>query len=148
MGKRRKARELVLQGLYAWEMNPDRFEAILDTFAAEIPEDTETVEFASALFRKAVRQQDPLDLDIRAAVKNWDFERLALLDRLILRLAAAELLYFDEIPPKVTMNEAIDLAKKFSTEQSGHFVNGILDALYRKYHQENRIQKSGRGLVG
>jgi N utilization substance protein B len=148
MGKRRKARELVLQGLYAWEMNQDRFEAIIDTFAAEIPEDKDTVEFASALFRKAVRQQEALDLDIRAAVKNWDFERLALLDRLILRLAVAELLFFNEIPPKVTINEAIDLAKKFSTEQSGHFVNGILDALYKKYHQENRIQKSGRGLIG
>jgi len=148
MGKRRKARELVLQGLYAWEMNQDRFESIIDTFAAEIPGDQETVDFASALFRKAVRQQEALDTDIRAAVKNWDFDRLALLDRLILRLAVAELLYFSEIPPKVTMNEAIDLAKKFSTEQSGHFVNGILDALYKKYHQENRIVKHGRGLIG
>jgi N utilization substance protein B len=148
MGKRRKARELVLQGLYAWEMNQDRFEEILETFTDGIPDDPDTVEFASSLLRRAVRQQEDLDCDIRSVVKNWDFDRLALLDRLILRLAVAELLYFDEIPPKVTINEAIDLAKKFSTEQSGQFVNGILDALYKQYHQEKRIQKSGRGLVG
>jgi N utilization substance protein B len=148
MGKRRKARELVLQGLYAWEMNQDRFEAILETFTNEIPKDPDTVEFASSLLRQAVRHQEELDRDIRSVVKNWDFDRLALLDRLILRLAVAELLYFNEIPPKVTINEAIDLAKKFSTEQSGQFVNGILDALYRQYHQEKRIQKSGRGLIG
>jgi transcription antitermination protein NusB len=147
MGKRRKARELVLQGLYAWEMNRDRFEAIVETFNNGIPDDPDTVEFASALFRKAVRQQEELDRDIRSVVKNWDFDRLALLDRLILRLAVAELLYFSEIPPKVTINEAIDLAKKFSTEQSGQFVNGILDALYKQYHQEKRILKSGRGLI-
>jgi transcription antitermination protein NusB len=148
MGNRRKARELVLQGLYAWEMNQDRFEAIIETFNDGIREDPDTVEFASTLMRKSVRQKDELDSDIRSVVKNWDFDRLALLDRLILRLAVAELLYFSEIPPKVTINEAIDLAKKFSTEQSGQFVNGILDALYRKYHQEKRIQKSGRGLIG
>jgi N utilization substance protein B len=147
MGKRRKARELVLQGLYSWEINKDRFESILETFSVEIPNDPETTEFASNLFRKAVRNQEELDRDIQSMVKNWDFGRMALLDRLVLRLASAELLYFEEIPPKVTINEAIDLAKKFSTEQSGQFVNGILDALYKKYRQENRITKSGRGLV-
>ncbi|HET56271.1 MAG TPA: N utilization substance protein B, partial [Ignavibacteria bacterium] len=75
------------------------------------------------------------------------FERIALLDRLILRLALCELLFFEEIPPKVTINEAIDLAKKFSTEDSGRFVNGILDAVLRKLKQENRLAKHGRGLL-
>ena len=148
MGKRHKARELVLQGLYSWEMNKDHFDSILETFSKEIGDDPETVEFASDLLRKAVRHQETIDLDIQTAAKNWDLGRMALLDRLILRLALTELLHFSEIPPKVTINEAIDLAKNFSTEQSGQFVNGILDALYKKYRQENRIVKSGRGLVG
>lgn len=148
MGKRRRARELVLQGLYSWEINKDNFGKILETFSSEIHDDSETVEFASALLRKAVQHQEELDCDIQFVVKNWDLGRMAMLDRLVLRLAVAEFLYFEEIPPKVTINEAIDLAKKFSTEQSGQFVNGILDALYKKYKQENRIVKKGRGLVG
>jgi N utilization substance protein B len=147
MGKRRRARELVLQGLYSWEINKDNFGKILETFSSEIPDDPETVEFASNLIRRAVRHQEELERDIQFVVKNWDLGRMALLDRLVLRLAVTELLYFEEIPPKVTINEAIDLAKKFSTEQSGQFVNGILDALYKKYKQENRIMKTGRGLV-
>jgi len=84
---------------------------------------------------------------VTSVVENWEFGRIALIDRLILRLALCELLHFDEIPPKVTINEAIDLAKKYSTSQSGRFVNGILDSLYQKYKSENRIKKRGRGLI-
>jgi N utilization substance protein B len=147
MGKRRKARESVLQGLYACEMNPERFDAVLAGFTEDHPEDPETVGFASDLLRRTIRNRETLDLDIQSVAKNWDLNRMALIDRLVLRLALSELLYFEEIPPKVTLNEAIDLAKKYSTEGSGQFVNGILDAVYKKYRQENRIQKTGRGLL-
>lgn len=147
MGIRRKARELVLQGMYAWEMNRDRFDSLIESFSADLPGDKETAEFAAALLRKTVRNQEALDEDIQSVAQNWDLGRMALIDRLILRLALAELLHFEEIPPKVTINEAIDLAKKFSTENSGTFVNGILDALYRRYKEENRILKTGRGLL-
>jgi transcription antitermination protein NusB len=147
MGKRRKAREMVLKGLYAWEIAGNRPETILGDLEAESGVEPDTLEFTAALLRKTIRNREALDEEIRSVVENWEFGRMALLDRLILRLAVCELLHFGEIPPKVTINEAIDLAKVFSTEQSGQFVNGILDALYQKFRQEKRILKTGRGLV-
>jgi transcription antitermination protein NusB len=147
MGKRRKAREMVLKGLYAWEIAGNRPETILGDLEAESGGESDTLEFTAALLRKTIRNREALDEEIRSVVENWEFGRMALLDRLILRLAVCELLHFGEIPPKVTINEAIDLAKVFSTEQSGQFVNGILDALYQKFRQEKRILKTGRGLV-
>jgi N utilization substance protein B len=88
-----------------------------------------------------------IDDDIIKHLKNWDFNRLAVIDRVIMRMAIIELLYFKDIPPEVSINEAIELAKKYSTEKSDKFINGLLDAVFRKLKDENRISKSGRGLV-
>jgi len=79
--------------------------------------------------------------------KNWELERIALLDRILMRLAIAELTSCNDIPVKVTMNEAIELAKRYSTDKSGTFINGILDAVIEELQKDNRINKSGRGLV-
>lgn len=147
MKKRSKARELVLQGLYAWEVSDNPLEVVLEGISRDGEEDDEIVSFASELLRKTVGDKETLDKDVASVVENWEFERIALVDRLILRLALCELLYFEDIPPKVTINEAIDLAKKFSTAESGRFVNGVLDSLYKKFRKENRIVKRGRGLV-
>ena len=89
-----------------------------------------------------------MDIDkvIHGMVANWDFERIAILDRVILRMAICELKYFKEIPPKVSMNEAIELAKLFSTEKSGQFVNGILDAVFEDLEKAGELGKAGRGL--
>lgn len=87
------------------------------------------------------------DEDIVKHLKNWDFNRLAIIDRVILRLAIIELEHFEDVPPEVTINEAIELAKKFSTDKSDKFINGLLDAIFRRLKKESRITKSGRGLV-
>jgi len=147
MKKRRKARSLALQRLYAFEVSENRLEKVIDEIFEECGEDTEVAAFAIALLKRSVEAREEIDEEISKMVKNWDFKRVALVDRLILRLAFCELLYFDEIPPKVTINEAIELAKTFSTEQSGRFVNGILDSLYKKFKLEKKINKIGRGLV-
>ncbi|MBN1780897.1 transcription antitermination factor NusB [bacterium] len=147
MGKRRKARELVLQSLYAETMSRDPAETIIGQLMKPLENDQEVHAFAEQLFRQCIRFAEALDLDVASMLKNWEFNRVALIDRLILRLALCELLYFQEIPPKVTINEAIDLAKKYSTGESGRFVNGILDALFKKCSDEKRIKKSGRGLL-
>jgi N utilization substance protein B len=88
-----------------------------------------------------------IDEDIIKHLKNWDFNRLAVIDRVIMRMAIIELLYFEDIPPEVSINEAIELAKKYSTEKSDKFINGLLDAVFRRLKDENRIKKSGRGLI-
>ena len=147
MRKRRRARELALQGLYAWEMSGNPMEVVVEEVSTGSKGDDEVARFASDLLKKTVESKDALDRHVNSVVKNWEYERLALVDRLILRMALCELLYFDEIPPKVTINEAIELAKAYSTSQSGRFVNGILDSLYKKFKSENKIQKRGRGLV-
>ena len=146
MKKRRRARELALQGLYAGEVSGNPLETVLKDLSAR-EENEEIVTFASNLLRETTAHQKTLDRDVTGVVENWDFKRIALVDRLVLRLALCELLYFDEIPPKVTINEAIDIAKKYSTEDSGRFVNGVLDSLYKKFKKENRIVKNERGLV-
>jgi N utilization substance protein B len=147
MGKRRRARELVLQYLYAETMVEGSWETLSAQSVGTALNDQELLEFSGLLFRKTIAHKEELDREVAAMLENWDISRVALIDRLILRLALCELLYFEEIPPKVTMNEAIDLAKKFSTGESGRFVNGILDALYKKFNGLNRIQKTGRGLL-
>jgi len=140
MRKRRRARELALQGLYAWEVSGNPLEIVLKDLSTR-EENEEIITFASNLLSKTTEHQKTLDRNVTGVVENWDFKRIALVDRLVLRLALCELFYFDEIPPKVTINEAIDLAKKYSTEDSGRFVNGVLDSLYKKFSKENRIIK-------
>ena len=81
------------------------------------------------------------DREIIKKLKNWEFSRVAVIDKVILRMAIAELLYFEDIPPQVSINEAIELAKKYSTAQSGKFINGLLDAIYKKLNKENKIKK-------
>ena len=148
MKKRRRAREVTLQALYAAEISGNDISQIIENmFDREVlPEDVK--DFGEGLFRKSWTHREALDREVASVVENWEFQRIALIDRLILRMALCELVYFDQIPPKVTINEAIDLAKTFSTAKSGCFVNGILDALFQKLRKSDRLIKRGRGLVG
>lgn len=88
-----------------------------------------------------------LENSIEPKLKNWDKERVALVDRLLLIMATAELLYFPNIPVKVTLNEYIEIAKHYSTPQSGHFINGILDNLVKDFTENNMMSKTGRGRI-
>jgi transcription antitermination factor NusB len=137
--KRTKARQLALQLLYRLDLlgdeaNPDRLH-----FLREQTSDAEVLDFASDLVEGTIRHRDDLDARIREVARNWDIGRMAVLDRNILRMGAYELVYRDDIPPKVSLNEAIELAKRFSTADSGAFVNGILDKV------KDRIYGSGPG---
>jgi transcription antitermination protein NusB len=152
MGKRREARERAVQFLFQHDMNPpEDLEAALNHFwdsqrAAAIAEekgmatwgqpialppptaDEAAVRlFAEPLIRGALDHRDEADALIKKHAQNWDLHRMAAVDRNVLRLAIYEMLYRDDIPPVVSINEAVDIAKKFSTQDSGKFVNGILD---------------------
>lgn len=132
MGKRRKARGLVLECLYAWEVGQEPPEKVLEDVLSRSPADEETREFASRLFRAACEHGPALDEAIGRAAENWGLKRMAVLDRNLLRLAAAELLYFpEEVPPKVAINEAIEVAKRYGSDDSPRFVNGILDRILK-----------------
>lgn len=143
---RRRAREFALQACYAHELSGNPPEQIVGEVINTQDEAGAVLEFAAALFRRTVAENSFFDMLIRRKAVNWEFNRIAIMDKLILRLALSEFLYFPDIPPKVTIDEAIEIAKKFSTEKSGRFVNGILDAVLIDLRQEGRLQKKGRGL--
>jgi N utilization substance protein B len=144
--RRRIIREKVVQSLYAKEISGDPVEHIIRYGLDGLKQNRDAYEFAKRLVIETVNHAADIDRIIKAKVANWDFKRIALLDRLILRMAICELRYFREIPPKVTMNEAIELAKLFSTEKSGQFVNGILDAIVDDLKSSGELTKIGRGL--
>ena len=148
VSKRRQVRERVLQALYAFEASGDSAEHVLAHVVRPTFEDDRTyLRFAERLFLKAADARHEADVLIDKHVENWDLSRLARTDRFVLWIAIAELLYFEDIPPKVTLNEAVEVARAFGTDKSAAFVNGVLDAVLRELRETDRMKKSGRGLV-
>lgn len=143
---RRVLRIKVLQALYAYEIAKDPIEKVKKDLLSDL-EDKEKYKFASDLIDSVLKDVNKLDETIKSKIENWEFERIALIDKLVLRIGLAELLYFPEIPPKVSINEAIEIAKSFCTNQSGKFVNGILDSILIDLKKENALDKRGRGLL-
>src|ERR1043165_60299 len=165
MGKRREARERAVQFLFQHDLNrPEDLDRALEQFwesqrAAAIAEDKggatwgQRIElppptadeaairlFAEPLIRGALEHRDESDATIKKHAKNWELHRIAAVDRNILRLAIYEMLHRDDIPPVVSINEAVDIAKKFSTQDSGKFVNGILDKV------KGELMRPARGV--
>jgi len=110
--------------------------------------DDEDSDFVKNLFRKCVLNHNELKKIVEQHTVNWDVERIAFLDNLIMEMAIAEFLYFPSIPTKVSLNEYIELSKYYSTQKSRNFINGILDKALKALKKENQIQKAGRGLIG
>jgi transcription antitermination protein NusB len=165
MGRRREARERTVQFLFQHELNPpENLKAALDQFwesqrEAAIAKDKEaatwgqvvelpppTAEeaamrlFAEPLIEGVLQHREELDEVIKKHAQNWELHRIAAVDRNILRLAIYEMLHRDDIPPVVSINEAVDIAKKFSTQDSGKFVNGILDKV------KGELMRPARGV--
>lgn len=104
-------------------------------------------EFLVDLFRKTVLHQQEFTSDIDEKTPNWDTERIADMDMILIKMALTEFLYFPSIPTKVTINEYIEIAKDYSTRKSSYFINGVLDKLLKDYNKSNRLNKIGRGLL-
>jgi N utilization substance protein B len=96
---------------------------------------------------RVIKHTDELDEKIKERVANWEMNRIALVDKILLRIGICELLYFPDIPPKVSINESIEIAKEYSTARSGKFINGILDAILSELKENKKLHKTGRGLV-
>jgi N utilization substance protein B len=166
MGKRREARERAVQFLFQHDLNPPGdLQAALEQFwesqrAAAIAEEKGTATwgqpvelppptadeaavrlFAEPLIRGALEHRDESDEIIKKHALNWDLHRIAAVDRNILRLAIFEMMHRQDIPPVVSINEAVDIAKKFSTQDSGKFVNGILDKVKGELMRPARVVK-------
>ena len=133
MGRRRKAREVALQFLYQLDQHGDTDPTAHEAeFWARHSVDEETHAFVSELVRGVTGRHAEVDKLIAQYTEHWDIDRMAVVDRNILRLAVWELLDHPSVPPKVAINEAIEIAKKFGTQDSGRFINGILDRVHKE----------------
>jgi N utilization substance protein B len=136
---KRLARIIAVQAIYAYEICPensdDVISVILDNDDEEwsplesVPSDN-AIAYGKKLYKMVIKIKDELDDLIKARSKNWSINRITLLDRLILRMSLAEMIYEEDVPPKVSIAEGVEIAKYFSTDESGSFVNGILDSVY------------------
>lgn len=137
MRGRRKAREIALQVLYGLNFVDIDVQKALDLFWGNFVAPKSAKEFAAFLVHGTCEHKEELDNLIAGCSDNWSLGRMSKVDINILRLAVFEFLYCDDIPPKVTLNEAVDLGKTFGSENSGSFINGILDALNLKINKKN-----------
>ena len=137
MRGRRKAREIALQVLYGLNFVDIDVQKALDLFWGNFVAPKTAKEFAAFLVQGTCEHKEELDKLIAGCSDNWSLGRMSKVDINILRLAVFEFLYCDDIPPKVTLNEAVDLGKTFGSENSGSFINGILDALNLKLNNKN-----------
>ena len=146
MRKRTKAREFALQILYQIDITRAEPKACLEDFwkNREDEAETEVKEFAEKIVFGVIERKVEIDEIISEATQNWEIGRMAVVDRNILRLTTYELLYRDDIPPKVSINEAIEIAKKYGDHDSGKFVNGILDKI-NKTHTSSKKANAQNG---
>ena len=131
MRKRTKAREHALQILYQLDVTRAQVQQVLQDFWTVHPAPSDVRSFASQVVQGTMQHADEINQLIIQHADNWDIARMAIVDRNILRMGAYELLYMEEVPPKVCLNEAVELAKRFGDEESSKFVNGILDTIHK-----------------
>lgn len=132
MGDRRRGRELALQMLYRHELSGAHSDDVEEDFEALRKVDGTVRSFSLGLFDGVVGNLDEIDAELERQTSNWRLDRLAAVDRNILRLATFELLFESETPAAVVINEAIEIAKRFGSDQSPRFINGVLDGLRRR----------------
>jgi N utilization substance protein B len=142
-GTRRKGRALAMKLLYQVELGGQPLDDVCSRYEEFASAPDKVREFALALARGVVEHKEELDAGIKEALDNWEFDRLAAVDRQLLRVAAYELIHLEDIPARVTINEAIELSREYSTENSAGFVNGVLDNLCGR-RAAHKKEDSGR----
>lgn len=137
MGTRRKAREYALQMLFQWDITHDLVEQIAINFWDNHQESQEVIQFARELVTGTVEHVEEIDTIIQKHTQNWRVDRMAVVDRNLLRLAVQEFLYDNRTPKAVVINEAIEIARRFSAQESPQFINGVLDSIKKELESRN-----------
>jgi N utilization substance protein B len=127
-------------------MNDESLQFLIDEIFEGVTNDSD-LGFGNELINKIRIHKDELDEMIKKRVANWEMSRIALIDKILLQMGICEILYFPDIPPKVSINESIEIAKEFSTAGSAKFINGILDAILSEERRSGKLNKQGRGLL-
>lgn len=141
MGKRRKAREAALQVLFQTEFNDSPVKNILSLFWKNKKSDKEMREFSRALVENVLEHKDEIDSVIQSVSEHWRVSRMTVIDRCILRMAVCEFAFVENTEPAVVINEAIEIAKKYSSKEAATFINGILDAVKKNTEKEKSSSK-------
>ena len=144
MGRRRKARESALQILFQLEFNKPQIDKAVDQFWKEKKASEEIRDYSNRIVKGIVSHQDKIDNLIQSLSNHWRLSRMAHVDRNILRIAVFEFLYEKDTAPAVIINEAIEIAKKYSSDEAAAFVNGILDAVKKKLETRKVSSKEGK----
>jgi N utilization substance protein B len=148
MGSRRKARECALQILFELEFSPDHLEEILKDYWAAQPVKAEIKEYATWLVEGLRQHRAEIDRTIEQASQHWRLDRMAMVDRNILRMAVFELFFEKTLPPPIIIDEAIEVARKFSGDEAAVFVNGILDGIYKSLQKARTEYEEKDGNSG
>ncbi|MGB8657745.1 MAG: transcription antitermination factor NusB [Candidatus Zixiibacteriota bacterium] len=138
MSARRKARELTLKALYAYDISGTDPQQVSNEIIRTSEIKPDAIEFSETLFLKVVQNIKEIDSLIKSNVKSWDFSRIAAIEKNILRMGICEFLFFDDIPPAISMDEAIELAKKYGDKDSKNFVNAMLDSVLKGISTKSR----------
>jgi transcription antitermination factor NusB len=141
MGKRRKARELAVQVLFHIGFCDGEPEGVFELICESFAPDETTRPFARELTVGVCSRMEELDGLIRQASRNWRLERMSQLDKNVIRLAVFEMLYREDIPPKVSIDEAVEIGKKYGSQESGGFINGVLDKIYNLLLEKGRLER-------
>lgn len=141
---RRQAREWVVQFLFQTEFNPEELDQALNDFwndEEKKPLDRDR-NYVNEVIHGVIEQQTKIDRTLKRYTDNWDVDRLGVLDRIVLRVAVYEMLFRDDVPPVVSINEAIEIAKAYSGQKSARFVNGVLDRIQKELNRPSRTPKT------
>jgi N utilization substance protein B len=142
MGTRRQARELAMQALFYMDIRKDASEETLENFYGCFCSSKKSKPFFRKLVNGVLETKDQIDALVERFSQNWNISRMSCVDRNVMRIAVYEMLYCDDIPPKVSINEAVDIGKKFGTQESGAFINGIMDSIREALLEEGTLQKT------
>jgi transcription antitermination protein NusB len=141
MGTRRQARELAMQALFYMDMQKDASEEMLEHFCGCFCASKKSRPFLIKLVNGVIGNKGQIDALVERFSQNWKINRMSCVDRNVMRIAVYEMLYCDDIPPKVSINEAVDIGKKFGTQDSGAFINGIMDSIKEALELEGALIK-------
>ena len=146
--QKRESRGLCLQILFANNFSENNFDELLDNFFVSNDIDLgrnsfteKQIKYASKLYTAVLKEKDNVDKIIKDKLVNWEMSRLAIMDMMILRMSISEMLFIDDIPPKVSITEAVEIAKEYSSKDSSSFVNGIMDAVYNENYKSLKKKK-------
>jgi N utilization substance protein B len=141
MGTRRQARELAMQALFYMDIRQDASEEMLEYFCRCFCPSKKSRPFFIKLVTGVLGEKDQIDALVERFSQNWKINRMSCVDRNVMRIAVYEMIYCDDIPPKVSINEAVDIGKKFGTQESGAFINGIMDSIRGTLEKEGTLKK-------